>query len=368
MSIQSGPPGPVQQGSGQHGGALVSAAAVEVGTGRLPRLRGSTLLRHLLLAAVGLAVIFVLSQSFGAYRNLQAANVAYFAVAVAGLSVLTGLSGQISLGHGAFMAVGAYAAALTFGKPGWSLGLVLAFATVVTAAVGAAVGAAAARLRGPYLAGATLAFAIGLPALANYRGLTDTLGGDNGLVAATPPAPGTVPLDRWQLWVSGIALVLTFLLLANLSRSRIGRAWRALRDDEVSAALAGLHVARLQVLAFVVSAACAGLAGGLLAYVQGLAAPGAFTFALSLSLLTAAVLGGLGSLAGAVYGAIVLVVLPPAAASLAGGLGVSRNVYANLPLAVYGVVLALVMLTFPQGVQGGVRRILALLPLPGRRR
>jgi len=330
------------------------------------------LVRHLLWAVLALVVVYVLSVSLGAFRNVQLANVAYLACAAAGLSVLTGLSGQISLGHGAFMAIGAYTTALLFEHAAvLPLALVLLVATVGTAAVGALVGAAAARLRGPYLAGATLAFAVGLPALADWRRLSGTLGGQNGLVVVGPGVPAAFgpdfPIDRWQLWVSGVALVVTLLLLANLSRSRVGRSWRAVRDDEIAASLAGLSVARLQVTAFVVSSACAGLAGALLAYVSGLAAPGAFQLTLSLQLLTAVVLGGLGSLAGAVYGALLLVFLPTWVASVASSLNLSRDVYANLPLAVYGLVLMLVMLLFPQGLQGALRRVGGVVVARARR-
>jgi branched-chain amino acid transport system permease protein len=153
--------------------------------------------------------------------------------------------------------------------------------------------------------------------------------------------------------------VTTLVLLANLAHSRLGRSWRALRDDEVAAQLSGLPVARLQIIALVVSAACAGLGGGLLAFVTGLAAPGAFPLTLSLQLLAAVVLGGLGTIPGAVYGSFLLVFLPTWSVSLATRLELSRDVYANLPLAVYGVVLVLVMLLFPAGVQGGINRLVA---------
>jgi branched-chain amino acid transport system permease protein len=116
-------------------------------------------------------------------------------------------------------------------------------------------------------------------------------------------------------------------------------------------------VARLQVVAFVISAACAGLGGALLAFVTGLAAPGAFTLALSLQLLAAVVLGGLGTLSGAVYGSLLLVFLPTWSADLAVAMNLSRDIYANLPIAIYGVVLILVMALFPSGIQGAVSRV-----------
>ena len=320
----------------------------------------STLARHVGLGLLAIAVVGALSLSLGAYRNVQLAQVAYLVCAAAGLSMLTGLSGQISLGQGAFMAVGAYTTALLLLHVQWPLPLILLAATFVTAAVGGLVGAAAARLRGPYLAGATLAFAVGLPAIASYRHFVETLGGENGLAVLTPAVPewmGDVALDRWQLWVTTIATVITLVLLANLRRSRVGRSWAAVRDDEVAAELAGLSVARLQITGFVVSAACAGIGGALLAFVTGLAAPGAFTLALSLQLLAAVVLGGLGTISGAVYGSLLLVFLPTWSADLAVAMDLSRDIYANLPIAIYGVVLVLVMALFPSGIQGAVSRV-----------
>jgi branched-chain amino acid transport system permease protein len=329
-----------------------------------------TLLRHLGWAGAGLLALLLATTTLEPYRDLQVATAAYTAIAAAGLTVLTGTSGQISLGQGAFMAVGAYTTALLQLHVSWPLPAVLLAAAVATAGVGVLVGAAAARLRGPYLAGATLAFAIGLPALADYRGLRDVLGGANGLTVVTAPPPlmlgETFPLERWQAWVCGACLVGTLFLLANLRRSRLGRDMRAVRDDEVAAALVGVNVARTRVLAFVVSAACAGIGGALLAVVNTLAAPGAFPLALSLSLLTAVVLGGLDSLTGAVVGSVLLVLVPTWSTDLAQRLHLSRDVYANLPLAVYGAVLVLVVLVFPQGLQGGLRRLAGALRVPGR--
>lgn len=320
-----------------------------------------TLLRHLLAAAVGLVAIYLISTAASAYQDVQLAEIGYFVCAAAGLTLLTGTSGQISLGHGAFMAAGAYITALLMAHGGVPFAVVLTAAALGTAAIGALIGTAAARLRGPYLAGVTLAFAVGLPAIANYGSLANVLGGENGLTVApsAPPASlgATFPLERWQAWIAGLATVVVLFLLANLQHSRLGRSMRAIRDDEVAASLAGLRVARVQVLAFVVSAGCAGVGGGLLAFVTNLAAPGAFPLSLSLGLLAAVILGGLGSLAGAVYGSILLVVLPTWASNLAGTLHLSRNVYANLPLVVYGGVLIVAMLAFPTGIQGAVRTV-----------
>ena len=158
--------------------------------------------------------------------------------------------------------------------------------------------------------------------------------------------------------------------MRNITRSGVGRSFRAVRDDEIAASLCGLHVGRVQTLAFIISAACAGLGGGLLAVVLQLAAPGAFELGLSLSLLTAIVLGGLGSLVGAVWGAAVLVLLPGWSNDLAHSFSLSSNVSNNLPLAIYGLVLIVAMLVWPTGIQGGVRRIGALarrIPAGGSR-
>jgi len=220
-------------------------------------------------------------------------------------------------------------------------------------------GAAAARLRGPYLAGATLALAVGLPAIAQR--FPEFLGASNGLTVAPPIPPEalgeTFALERWQACIACLAALLDYVVLANLERSRLGRDFRAVRDDEVASELAGLYVARVQVLAFVVSAACAGLAGGLLVVVTSLAAPGAFPLALSVALLTGVILGGLGSLAGAVWGAAALTLIPTWADDASGALGLSTNVQANLALAVYGAVLIGVMLAAPRGIQGALRAL-----------
>ncbi|WAL69197.1 branched-chain amino acid ABC transporter permease [Amycolatopsis cynarae] len=333
--------------------------------------RESTLVRHLVWSLLGLLGYYVLSVSLDAFANLQLAQIAYLAIATAGLTVLSGLSGQISLGHGAFVAVGAYTSALLLQHQQWPTAVVLVAAVVVTAALGALVGVAAARLRGPYLAGATLALAVGLPALADYHGLRAVLGGANGLIVTSPPPPAALgesfPVERWQSWIAGLCLVVTLFLLANLIRSPLGRAMRYVREDEDAAALSGVSVARTQILAFSVSAGCAGLAGGLFALVNNLAAPGAFTLTLSLSLLTAAVLGGLGSLAGAVYGAVIVTLLPNWSTELAQAANLPREIYANVPLVLYGVVLMVVIVLFPGGIQSGVRRVGRLLRTAVRR-
>jgi branched-chain amino acid transport system permease protein len=262
------------------------------------------------------------------------------------------------------MAIGAYATALLMLHLNWPFILALVIAAAITAVAGAVVGAAAARLHGPYLAGATLLLGVALPSVANaYPGF---FGGDQGLDVnfTTPSFLGVnFPLTRWEAWVCSAVALVVLVLLANLGRSRVGRNWRAVRDDEVAAALAGVNVARARILAFVVSAACAGAAGALLAIVTGLVAPEAFTITLSIALLTAAVIGGLGTLPGAVWGSLVIVLVPTYATDVATSHGLSSSVASNIPVAAYGAVLILVMLLFPQGIQGAVRWLLGLFGL-----
>jgi branched-chain amino acid transport system permease protein len=340
-----------------------SAQATAGGRSFLPR---STLLRHLLvllISAVGAVILLEITDPF---TNSQLASLTYYAIAAGGLTVLTGMNGQISLGHGALMAVGAYTTALMLGvEEPLALPVIFLVAVAVTTAVGAVVGAAAARLHGPYLAGATLALAVGLPGPALY--FRDTFGGEQGLRVRAPQPPDSftsfidwasgnpVSGTKWLAYLGAICLLITFFLLANLVRSRIGRTWRAVRDQEVAAELAGINLGAWRVLAFVVSAACAGLAGAVLALVVRLAAPSGFTLVLSLALLTAIVIGGLGSLLGALLGSALLVFLPPFVTDLGSGFGLNQTEAAQLAPFVYGVVLIVAMIFAPAGLVGTVR-------------
>jgi branched-chain amino acid transport system permease protein len=314
-----------------------------------------------LAAALGAFVLLVaLTLITDPFTNLRIATIGYYLIAMAGLALLTGFNGQISLGHGAFMFIGAYTVALlVLHVPSLPFWVDLLLATLAGAVAGLVAGAAAARLHGPYLAGATLALAVGLPAVTQR--FPDQLGGSNGLSFTVHSEPaaliGVVPQTRWQAWVVWAAVLLAMVILVNLARGRLGRSLRAVRDDEVAAKLAGIHVGRTKILAFIVSSACAGLAGGLQAFLLGTAAPGSFSLALSLSLLAALVLGGLGSLWGALWGAIALVYFQAWAEDLADAVHLPTNVTNNLPLALYGVVLIVVILVFPRGIQGGISRL-----------
>jgi len=330
----------------------------------------STLLRHLAYTAIAAVALLAVTYSLAPFRNYQLATAAAYLCATAGLTVLTGLNGQLSLGHGALMAIGAYTVALSqnrFADAGMTgNGILLAsLALGVLAALlaGLVIGLAAARLRGPYLAGVTLAVAVAVPAITTvWAGVFNS---DQGLSVYLEPPPAGLgydfPLEQWQAWLALAGALLTMLLLANLVASRFGRSLRAVRDDEVAARLSGINVARTQVLAFVVSAACAGLGGGLLAVLTQSVSPGAYSLTLSLFLLIAVVVGGLGSLAGAVWGALLLVLLPDLTHSLAQQFtlspAVAQRLEGNLPLAIFGLTLIVVMIAAPGGIQGLVRRL-----------
>lgn len=340
-----------------HPRPVAGTTAVRSAWWRHVRLPQQTLARSITLA-VGIGVVlYVVSELFSPFNDLRLATGAYYFTALAGLTVLTGTNGQISLGHGALMMVGAYTTALLIGREGWALAPALVASALSAGVVGLLLGGVAARLRGPYLAGATLAFAVGLPALA-YQ-YPATFGGANGLEINPPTPPSALganfPIERWQAWIACFCALVVFVLLANLLRSRTGRMFRAVRDDEVAVQIAGQNVGRTHVTAFVVSAACAGLGGGLLAMVTSLAAPGAFTLSLSLALITGVVVGGLGSLAGAAWGAVLLVMLPVWTNDIASAFSLPTKVQANLPLILYGVILLGVIIAVPQGIQGGLR-------------
>jgi branched-chain amino acid transport system permease protein len=347
-------------------GIALLAALLGLATfaGRLT-LPATPLFRHVLVAAVAGALALVFADHVGSFTDFEIAQVAYFLPAVAGLNLLTGHNGQLSLGHGALMAVGAYAAAvLMVHQPHVPIIVLLVLAVVASTVAGAVVGVAAARLRGPYLAGATLTLAVAVPEIATRY--SKTLGGEQGLPLRPLGSPGwlstTFSAERWLAWVGIVCGLVVLVLLANLMRSGTGRRFRTVRDDETAASLTGTNVARTQVLAFVVSAACAGLAGALYGLTNSLANPAAFSLTLSFALVTAIVVGGLGTLAGSVWGAVVLVYIPHLTNNLSTRYKFGPSVKGNLPLAIYGSVLVVAMLVFPEGIQGGLRRLGEAIP------
>ena len=304
--------------------------------------------RALLLVLVGWGLLLI-SDRISEFRVYQGASVATYFVAIVSIVLLTGYSGQVSLGHGALLAIGGYSAALVMQNLHWPFWIAFFAAVFVAALVGALLGVAAARLSGPYLAGTTLAFAVGLPSLANQFSF---LGGEQGLQFDIGVAPSRFGENfspyKWLFWISALFALFAVWLAANLLRGRYGRIWRAVRSDETAAALAGVNVARSKVLAFTVSAGFAGLAGALLCATVSLVTPGGFPLSLSFAILTGAVIGGVRSLVGAVIGAFTLVILPMVADAIAQG--ASDAVSTNLPAVLTGLLLIATIVISPGGI------------------
>jgi branched-chain amino acid transport system permease protein len=339
-----------------------------VGSGttiRSLRLPQQPLLRHLPVALVAGVVLYEVTLRLSQYDDYQVGEIAAYVVALAGLSLLTGANGQISLGHGAFMAVGAYTMGLLMNHTATNFLLELAAAVGVAAAAGLMIGLPATRLKGPYLAGMTLLFALAVPSIADKW--PNTFGGDQGLTTTVPTAPGSLTAEQWLAQIQILASLVALVLLANLLWSRYGRAFRAVRDDEIAASLAGLHVVRTKVMAFTISAGCAGLGGALLALSTGVVNTGEFPLTLSIQLLAAMVLGGTGTLIGMVWGGILLVYLPEWSTSLSNGFNLGSGANAYLSTIIFGVVLIVAMLAAPNGIQGGLRWLWAHRPRPGDR-
>ena len=309
----------------------------------------SNKVRILIFIVLGF-LIYLLSNNVDELRVYQGAQVAVFVVGIASIILLTGYSGQVSLGQGALLGVGGYAAALSHLH--WHLPIPATFAIAILAAAGAGalLGIAAARLSGPYLAGATLALAVGLPSIANQF---TVLGGEQGLFFDVGFPPASFGEDftqyKWFFWIAALATLIMMWLLQNILRSRYGRNWRAGRGNEVAAQLAGINTARSKVLAFTISAGLAGLAGALLAMTIGTVSPSAFPLALSFSLLTGAVLSGVTTLSGVMIGAVTLVAIPEVADVVAHKLGTSESVTTNLPGLMVSALLIVTVLFVPNG-------------------
>lgn len=325
----------------------------------------ATWLRHLvhalLFGIAGVALVFAVDDFTATQVGMLGA---YLCVGM-GLTILIGGNGQISLGHAALMAVGAYTMAKFLDGRGDAFGLVsipvvllgLVVAILVTTAVGAVIGVAAARLRGPYLAGATLALGVSVPGVTAY--FHDTFNGEQGLAVPVPAVPAVLAELQWGIGrvvalIAMLCAVLVLFLLANLKRSGFGRHLGAVRDHEVAAQLCGLSVPRVQVSAFALSAATAGLGGALLGMVIQRANPHSFGLVLSLTMLAVVVIGGLGSLRGAIWGSLIVVGLNKYLTDL--------EVNDNAPAALFGLMLIIVMLAVPGGIQGSVAKLGGRLP------
>jgi branched-chain amino acid transport system permease protein len=313
------------------------------------------------IALVAAVVLVVIPFDSNPSVNGNLTLVMSYAVAAMGLGLLVGYAGQISLGQGAFFAIGAYAAAAMLAKTGLPYLLAVPLAAAVTFLIGLAFGIPAVRLRGLYLALVTLALAVAVgPVIKRAEPIT---GGVSGLSVRQPPVPSwlAVAPDQWLYLLSLVVTALMLLLAANLTRGSLGRALVAIRDGERAARTSGVHVSRTKALLFAVAGAYAGVGGALFAYGQGFVAPESFTLLLSFTFLGAVVVGGLGTVIGSVLGSLFVVYVP----QYAGGVNQA------LTGVVYGCTLIAVVYLMPGGAAGLLRRLRRLLidivePTPAR--
>ena len=295
-----------------------------------------------LLAVCG--VLAVLPFLLSDYNVSLAARVGIYFIAVLGLNVLTGYTGQISIGHGAFMAVGGYTTAVMSRDHHTSLILTMLLAFAICFALGLLVGLPALRLSGVYLALATFALAVSVPQLPLKW--SKFLGGRDGVQTSRTVSHTWLYGAAWT--ASAILFVLAWLIL----RGRVGRAFRAVRDSEIAAVASGIELPVYKTLAFGISAAYAGVAGSLFVLAtNGFAAPDEFGVVLSLQLLVGAAVAGLGSLWGVLAGAVFVGLLPTVSSSVPViGSNHGRDV-------VFGAAVVLVMLLLPGGFAGLLARL-----------
>ncbi|MFO1268846.1 MAG: branched-chain amino acid ABC transporter permease [Rubrivivax sp.] len=299
-----------------------------------------------LLLAVALVLPFVVSN----YRSFQFTLVLVYAIALLGLNILTGYNGQISLGHGAFYAIGAYAAAILIDKFGVPYWLTVPLAGALCLGVGFLFGLPALRLEGLYLALATFALGVSMPQLLKYKALEPWTGGVQGIVIVKPEAPFTLfgmklSADQWLYLFTLAVTVVMFWLAWNLLRGRVGLAWVAIRDSPVAATAMGVDTAWYKSVAFGISAMYTGIAGALGAIAVQFVAPDSFTVWLSIVLVVGIVVGGLASMPGAVFGALFVQFIP----------NVADQISKAAPWAIYGLFLIGFMVLMPAGINGAVR-------------
>jgi branched-chain amino acid transport system permease protein len=297
---------------------------------------------------VGVLVLVVLPFVLTDFRTVQLATVGAYFIAILGLDVLTGHSGQISLGHGAFMAVGSYTTAILMANHGVRDLWTIPIAAGVAGVIGLLAGVPALRLSGLYLALATFGIAVVLPTI--LKKFDHFTGGSTGITLFGKPAQTGHGAGLWGLtnnqwlyaltWtVGGVAFLIAWWLLD----SRFGRSLRAIRDSELAAVAYGVNRAKYKVLAFGVSAAFAGVAGALFAINVAYVAPDTFPIQLSLYLLVGAVVGFFGSIWGAVLGALLIQFLP----DIVGLIPHVDTKQAGPTTLFFGLVLVVLMLVLP---------------------
>jgi branched-chain amino acid transport system permease protein len=293
---------------------------------------------------IWLAIALVPTLLLSNYHLFQLTMVVVYAIAILGLAILTGFNGQISLGHGAFYAIGAYVTAVLmyqYDVPYWAT---LPVSAIVCAVIGFLIGLPALRLGGLYLALTTFALAVAIPQLLKVNALEPWTGGVQGLVIDKPDPPFGLKLsaDQWlYLFTFAIGGVL-FLLAWNVIRGRVGRAMMAIRDHALAAEAMGIDIALLKTRTFALSALYTGIAGSLGAIVVQFVAPDSFGIFVSIYFFVGLVVGGVSSIWGAIFGGLFIEFVP----------NLAESVSKAAPGAVYGVILIAVMFLMPAGAAG----------------
>ena len=298
------------------------------------------------LAVTAVVLPFALSN----YHVFQLAMVLSYAIALVGLNILTGYSGQISLGHGAFLAIGAYTTAILIDKYDMHYALTIPLAALICFVAGFLFGLPALRLEGHYLALATFSLAVALPQLLKFKHLEEWTGGVQGIVIMKPESPFKdimglqINADRWMYFVSLFIAIVMFILARNILKGRVGRALIAIRDHPIAAASMGINTSLYKSLAFGVSALFTGVAGSLSALLVSFVAPDSFNVFLSIILLVGMVIGGVATLSGALWGALFIQFIP----------NLADEISKAAPWAIYGVTMIAFMYLMPMGIAGAL--------------
>jgi branched-chain amino acid transport system permease protein len=308
--------------------------------------------------AGGIALVLLLPFAVKNFFVFQITLALIYAIAILGLNLLTGFNGQFSLGHSAFYGIGAYIAAIMMDQGAIAYYWTLPAAGVTCLVVGFLFGLPALRLEGIYLALATFALAVALPQILKSSPLEPWTGGVQGIVITKPDAPYGLPLspDQWLYFFTLAVALVMYVCATQLVASRTGRALIAIRDNPVAASAMGINVSLYKSLTFGVSAFYTGTAGALGAIAIQFVAPDSFTFVLAIALFVGLVVGGVGSIAGTLFGGFFILFVPNFAEQVSKGLAG----------AVYGFILILLIYVMPSGVAGLIRLIVSRAAQKGR--